>query len=272
VPGPADDEADENRPGIQSVEIAARILLQLVEYSAPVQLRELAKAVGMPPNKVHRYLVSLTRTGLMSQDEGSGRYGLGPASISLGLAGLRMTDAIRQAFDALPRLRDVTNETAVIGVWTPHGPVITRIEESSRPVFMNVRVGSILPLTRTAVGQIYAAFIDSPHTRTLLRSELHHQNALFTPTAFAQTCASIRRRRFSAIQGLLVPGVAALAAPVLDHRGRIALSIGLLGRVEDLSIEVESASARELIRVATELSESLGFDQSILTTPPRDQI
>ncbi len=247
------------RPGIQSVEIAMRIVMQLVGRAAPAPLSELAKSVGMPPNKVHRYLVSLTRTRVTAQEVATGRYGLGPAAIAIGLAGLRMTDVTRQAFDMLPSLRDETGETAVIGVWTEQGPVITRIEESSRPVFMNVRVGSILPLTRTAVGQIYAAFLPSDVSQ-LLKTEMGEASSDQAASPFAAILARVRQDRLASVRGTLVPGVSALAAPVFDHRGRIVLSLGLLGQTDDLPDGVKSPAAQTLRNYATDLSKQLGFD------------
>ena len=257
---------DDDRLGIQSVEIAAQILMQLVQFPAPVPLRQLSKAVGMAPNKVHRYLVSLTRVQLTVQDQESGRYGIGPAAISLGLAGLRMTDAMHQAFEALPALRDDTGETAVIGIWTRHGPAIARIEESGRPVFMNVRVGSILPLMRTAVGQIYATFLPRRDTTDLLDAEFREKQSHLTRTAFDDVRIAVRRHRFAAVQGSLVSGVTALAVPIFDHRGRLALALGLLGRTEDLTIERDGFAAKLLSQVSVKLSAQLGFDG----TPPEN--
>src|ERR1700761_384248 len=74
------------RLGIQSVEVAAQILRALAAAGRSLPLKDLAKAAGMHPGKAHRYLVSLTRSEFVTQDESSGHYGIGPASITLGLA------------------------------------------------------------------------------------------------------------------------------------------------------------------------------------------
>src|SRR5258707_6021412 len=83
------------RPGIQSVEVAAQLLQALIAAGRPVPLKDLARLARMHPGKTHRYLVSLTRTDLVSQDEASGHYGIGPMAIALGLAGLRNVDVVR---------------------------------------------------------------------------------------------------------------------------------------------------------------------------------
>ena len=109
------------RPGIQSVEIASRILAAMAEALQPLALKDLARRSGMPAAKVHRYLVSLTRTNLVAQDSSDGRYSIGPAAIGLGLAGLHSVDAVRIASEILGDLRDTSGETAVLATWSSRG-------------------------------------------------------------------------------------------------------------------------------------------------------
>ena len=71
--------------GIQSVEVGGRLLLALAHEGRPLPLKELAQAADMAPAKAHPYLVSFGKLGLISQDEVSGRYGLGPLAMQLGL-------------------------------------------------------------------------------------------------------------------------------------------------------------------------------------------
>src|SRR5262245_32980171 len=160
------------RAGIQSVEIAARILQALTDAGRPLALKDLAKLARMHPGKVHRYLVSLTRSELVTQDDASGHYGIGPASIALGLAGLRNVDVVRIATAVMPALRDEINETVLLAIWSPQGPVVFAFEESSRPVTMNIRVGSILPLLQTATGRVFAAFLPADATADMLAAEI----------------------------------------------------------------------------------------------------
>lgn len=69
-----DEQTDDQRPSIHSVEIGAEILRTLATYGRSVPLRSLAVRCGMPVGKVHRYLVSLARADLVEQDAASGYY------------------------------------------------------------------------------------------------------------------------------------------------------------------------------------------------------
>jgi DNA-binding IclR family transcriptional regulator len=246
------------RLGIQSVEVAARILQALITAGRPLPLKDLAQLARMHPGKAHRYLVSLTWTELVAQDEASGHYGVGPMAVALGLAGLRNVDVVRTSVALLPSLRDETNETALLAMWTPQGPVVFAFEESGRPVYMNIRVGSILPLIRTATGRVFAAFLPRETVEPLLAAEMKALRPPLSAAKVEKLLEDTRLHGLAAVTGDLVPGVHAIAAPLFDHKERIAGVIGLLGRSEELDVEYQGAVAKALRTTATEISRRLG--------------
>jgi DNA-binding IclR family transcriptional regulator len=250
------------RPGIQSVEVAARILQALIAAGRPVPLKDLAKLARMHPGKAHRYLVSLTRTDLVSQDEASGHYGIGPMAIALGLAGLRNVDVVRISAGLLPSLRDKINETVLLALWSPQGPVVFNLEQSSRPVYMNIRVGSILPLLNTATGRVFAAFQSRDEIGALLETECDEARKARLPWGEAARVQHLldetRKVGLARVEGDLVPGVNAIAAPLFDHKERLAGVIGALGRTEELDVNFDGPVARALRRTADEISRRLG--------------
>jgi DNA-binding IclR family transcriptional regulator len=254
------------RPGIQSVEVAAKILRAIAAPGRPLPLKEIAKLAGMHPGKVHRYLVSLTRSELVTQDVASGHYGIGPAAIALGLAGLRNLDVVRAATSVLPSLRDAINETVLLAMWSPQGPVVFALEESSRPVFMNIRVGSILPLLSTATGRVFASFLPRAMTADLLEAEANASRQ-YPQARIAKLLEETRRRGLASVSGDLVPGVNAIAAPLFDHMERIAGVVGALGRSEELDIKFEGKIAVALLRAAAEISRRLGRPTGYKTPP-----
>ena len=72
----------DDRAGIQSVEVAARLLDAMAAADGPVPLKELADAAGMAASKAHRYIVSMCRTGMMEQDSATGMYNFGRAALA----------------------------------------------------------------------------------------------------------------------------------------------------------------------------------------------
>jgi DNA-binding IclR family transcriptional regulator len=251
------------RTGIQSVEVAARILDALARATGPVPLKSLAEAAAMAPAKAHRYLVSLARARLVEQDPATGRYAIGPLAMSLGLAALGQVDAVRVGSAALVELRDRVDETAVLAVWSDRGPTVIRFEESSHPVTINVRVGSAVPILRTALGQALAASTDSTVVTEAVEEERRRLDAEtagdWPAKHVADLLAVVRIHDLARIEGDLLPGISAMAAPLRDHTGRTVAAIGAIGRTATLDNDWNGPIAAALRAVAAEASARLGF-------------
>src|SRR3954471_12789288 len=256
----APEEAAE-RSGVQSVGIAATILKALAAAGGVLPLKHLAAATGMPRAKVHRYLSSLRNAGLITQDPETGHYAIGAAAVTIGLVGLGRLSPIRQLNDALPRLRDRVNETVTAAIWGDTGPTIIAIEESGHVVTMNVRIGSVLPLTTTAIGQVFLAYLPDSLTRHLVAAEQPGDD-------LALQLAHIRDRRLSRARGVLIPGVDAVAAPVFDVRGKLVAVMCVVGRASGMPSDWGEPVVQALDQAARNLSRQLGFLETAITTEP----
>jgi len=140
--------------------------------------------------------------------------------------------------------------------------VVFRLEESARPVFMNIRVGSLLPILRSASGRIFAAFLPRERTQALIDAERAADPAVaraYDDAAVARLLEQARTQRYASVAGDLVPGVNAVAAPLFDQKGQIAGVIGALGRSEELAVEPTGRVATALTAAAAEVSRRLGY-------------
>ena len=243
-----------DRGGVQSVEVAGAILNAFVKAQRPVSLTEIAKIAGMHPAKMHRYLASLMRVQLIEQDPATGRFRPGPLTIPLAFGRLRNLNVISCADPILADLRDATGETAMMSIWSEHGPVVMRLEESARPVYLNVRVGSTLPLYDTAAGRAFAANKDPVQLREIAEPPQYWTKEL---------AEKIRLDGVAALSDSLVKGVNAIAAPVMDVFGNIAAVIGVVGHEEFLDITIDGQAASTLREAAKNFSQALGSDPSI---------
>jgi len=242
--------------GVQSADVAATILKTLAAQGGVLALKELARAAGMPRAKVHRYLASLRRSGVVAQDAESGRYRLGEAAVAIGLVGLRLLNPVRQLSAALPGLRERINETVTAAIWSDAGPMVIAIEESDRLVTMNVRVGSVLPVSTTAIGRVFAAHLPGGTTRRFIAAERRRGGAP-DAKALARLLHGIRARGLSFRRGALIPNVDAIAAPVFDHRGKLVGVICVVGRAQP-SMARGGRLAHALATAAQNLSRQLG--------------
>ena len=223
--------------GIQSVDVALGILGALARSGGPISLSELARRCDMPPSKAHRYLASFMAAGLVVQAGRSGKYDLGPSAMELGLAALSRHDFVNRASDALPELRDATGMTVLLSVWGSEGATVVRWERAPSPVITSMGLGTTLPLLTSASGRVFLAWSPPKATRERLAAELAiaRSNPAFDATLNRDDAAlsglrqTIREAGFASVDGRFIPGLVAVAAPVLDWQGEAQCVITLIG-------------------------------------------
>ena len=241
--------------GIQSVEVGGQLLIALAHQGRPLALKDLAREAGMPPAKAHPYLVSFIKLGLVEQEAGGGRYGLGPLALQLGLISLQQYEPVRLATPRIEELAQALGHTVAIAVWGNRGPTIVRVAEAPSPVHISMRHGTVMSLTGTASGRLFAAHLPCETVLAALAAE--GQQAL--PAELEEHLAQARLLGLASSQDGVVAGVSALAAPVFDDQGRMVLSLTAIGASGSFDLRLEGALAQALKRVAAELSRQLGW-------------
>ena len=225
-------EAD-GKNGVQSLEIGVRILRAISGGHRAMMLKDIAAAVDMPASKVHRYIVSLVRCGLVEQDPATSRYDLGPFALSLGLVAVDRLDRVKLGLASIADLRDQINQTTALAVWSDHGPVIIRSVRPYRPITVNVVTGTAMHLLTSASGRVFAAHLPKAQTRARISREQAQLNLpaeLTTAAGVDAMLAQVLHDGVSIVADYhLVPGVAAAAAPVFNFKHEITLSILAIG-------------------------------------------
>ena len=246
--------------GIQSIEVGGQLLRALAHAGRPLPLKDLAAAAGMAPAKAHPYLVSFGKIGLVEQDKGTGRYGLGALALQMGLMSLQQADPVRIATPVIEALAQQSGHTVAMAVWGTHGPTIVRLAESPAAVHVNMRHGTVFSIAGTASGQLYAAWLPESLVRPLYEAERRATTGLPTWAAFARdTLADVRAQGLARADGAVVAGVSALAAPVLDHRGEIVLALTAIGPSAALDTGWQGPMAQLLRHAGAQASARLGW-------------
>ena len=274
---PTQDAADDAQPGvapragIQSVEVGFGLLDVLANAGAPLNLRDLAAQANMSAAKAHRYLVSFQRLKLVVQDGASTRYDLGPAALKLGLASLSRIDAVKLARARLPLLMGEIGQTLALAVWGNQGPTIVHWEESPQVITVSLRLGDVMPLTSSATGLCFAAFMatrqNAAKTRlqSLLKAEMASTQKLGRqdlPTSLSAVNALLDEARAhgaARVVNTLLPGVGGFCAPVFDADGHMVLGMVALGSLVSFDPAFDGEVATPLKAAARQLSRDLGY-------------
>jgi DNA-binding IclR family transcriptional regulator len=251
-----------SRQGVQSVEMTLKVLLAVAEGSGSRALKDISATAGLAPSSAHRHLITLVRTGMVEQSSATGRYDLGTRVMELGLKALSRRDAIRIAGESLDELRDQLGHSVFLAIWANHGPTIVRWEEGTQHVIVNVRVGSVLPLMRSATGRVFLCWLPSALTAPILETEKANARDVERLQQATRACG------LGSVEGDLLAGVASLSAPVFDYRGQIVAAISTLGAQGDFDSKASGKIGKKLKNAADELSRRLGHTAPLNEPPP----
>jgi len=248
-------EKNKGPRGIQSVEVGGALLVALAHHGRPLALKDLAQAAGMAPAKAHPYLVSFIKLGLVAQELEGGRYGLGPLALQLGMISLQQHDPVRLATPRIEELAQRLGHSVAIAVWGNRGPTVVRVAEAPNPVHISMRHGTVMSLRGTASGRVFAAHLARADVRAALAAAGERATL---DAAFEALLQQVRQDGVASTHDAVVPGVSALAAPVFDDKGRIALCLTALGPSASFDLRLDGAVASPLKSAAESLSRQLG--------------
>ncbi|MNL05845.1 Glycerol operon regulatory protein [compost metagenome] len=253
-------EASDDRKGIQSIEVGGQLLRVLSRHAAPMLLRDIAREAGMPPAKAHPYLVSFCKIRLVEQDPPTGRYQLGALALRLGLAGLAQSPALRRAEESLGPFKQKVQHTVALVVWGQLGPTIVQLSAVDFPLETNLRVGSVMSLVSTAAGRVFTAYMQATATQRLVGIELQRlaqtsADQALAKARFVEEIAETRTRGMARAVGNPIPGVNALAAPILGANGHLDLVVLVFGREENFDARWDGSIATALADYCSTVSQ-----------------
>lgn len=223
--------------GLKSLDTALGVLALVARYNAPQTLSAIASDCGMSPSKVHRYLASFVQAGLIKQEGRSGRYGIGPEALQLGVMAIAQHDFVENAAHGLAELVSETGMTALVTVWANEGATVVRWKRGPTPTDTAIGLGTTMPLLNSATGHVFLAWapeaaiseVAKRQMRLLARNPLGRESAPTTKAELDALIKETRARGYASVAGKYIPGLVAVAAPILDWQGEAQAAVTLVG-------------------------------------------
>ncbi|HCU0529020.1 IclR family transcriptional regulator [Klebsiella quasipneumoniae] len=242
--------------GIQSVEIAGQILRVLVDHSRPLTLSEIAERAGTTSAQIHNYLVSMTRVGLLKRDPQSQKFEPGALALRLGVAALHSQSVVEEAIAHIAALGQRLNVNMFLSVWGRFGPLVIDYREHGAVMNIGFRLGSVLSLTQTATGKLFAAYHDREQCTEVINQQMFTRDKLddYLSPAFQQQLAAIRRDKISIAQSYPLASITSLAVPVFAADNSLTLTISAFAAAHDLIGERLTMVSNALQALAVSLS------------------
>ena len=241
---------------------AVEILLLFDDGSPSLSAGEVAGRLTMSRSTTYRYLQSLRASGFLEEEDGSGRYRLGPQILRLARVARK---GIGLAEAALPSMRVLAAETGEDVLLTRRsGTQVACIErvQGSHMVRLSYERGHLLPCHAGASALVVLAFapgeeIDrvlaaaAPLTSFTDRTPTH-------PDEVRAKLATIRDQGYALTDGEVDPGVRGVAAPVFLPDGRVGAGLSVVGLAYRLTDDVIDQVVAAVRAAAAEITDRLG--------------
>lgn len=257
-------ESGKRSHGVQSAETVLEILSSFIGTEKSPMLKTISKRTNMHPAKVHRYLVSLVRSGYVEQDKFTNRYGLGAAALRLAFAAINAIDVLRVARPMMAGFCQRVGESLVLAVWNDGGPTIAVKESLPGLLTVTVGEGARLPLLKSSIGAVFGAYMPGERIQPLIDNELAQIQAdpgsTFprTQADVHELFATVQSRGLGRTRGEMNPLTHSFAAPIFDGSGEIVGVLAAVGAAGQFNSEWGSPTAASLLACANEVSRTLG--------------
>ncbi len=216
---------------------AVELLGRLGDQPTELTVAELADGAGMPTSTAYRLLAELEQHGLVQR--GADRtVVLGARLVALGRvaeAGLHER-LVEPAEPVMRRLCEEIGETVILtSPCALEGIVLHVVETQQHSVRLSYARLRRAPMHRGASGKVLAAYLEPAERERLL--------AAIKAPGLAAELDRIRRDGFAYTSGELDEGAAAVAAPILDRRGRIEAGISVAGPAPRIAADLPRVTA-----------------------------
>nr|WP_315594195.1 IclR family transcriptional regulator [uncultured Cupriavidus sp.] len=232
---------------MKTISTALRILEAFIDSTEPQSVSQLSERFGMPRSQMSRVLSTFRDAGWLEQDSKSRTYAVGLSAYVFGSRFVQIHPLTRHAIPVLRGIVDRSGFNTTLSILDHLKPLYLLGMAGPVPVELSSAFGSYFPFHATAAGKVLAAF--SPrHVREQMLEEASLDRltgrTITDKTQLVDELDLVFRRGYASSDGERVPGIGALAVPVIAHDGSIFAAIGnafptKMVSAEDLDYQAE---------------------------------
>jgi DNA-binding IclR family transcriptional regulator len=252
---------------------AVNILDCFLDARGTLGITELSRETRLSKSTVHHVVSTLVETGLLSVDESTRRYRLGPKVAQLGKAFSESTDLRDLVLPAMTELRDLTSETVTLHVRVGEERVIIAQVESKLGIRRVLSVGASRPLWLGATGIVLMG--DMADQEVLQFLKRIHPKRLTEKTVIdpSQVLALVQRARaagYSTLSEQMEDDVGAIAFPIHDHHGAVLACVLISGPIQRWNQKTSAVHLKRMKAIVEDVSRRLGWRDEIPVAAQRN--
>lgn len=255
------EKAMKQEPLLSSVTNALRILRSFTLDEPEKGIRELAKELNLSKSSVQRLVATLSHEGFVAKDPVTQKYRLGVSLLALSHVVTNHLEIHKEALPILEKLVEKLGETAHIGILEGIHVVYLHKVETKHPIRIFTDIGKNNPSYCTGCGKAILAYQQSEIIENVIAEGLvpYTDKTITIPSEFRDHLKAIKENGFAVSMEELNEGVVSIAAPIHDYTGHVYAALSIVGPIHRIHSNVIPSFAKEIMKAAAEISESLGY-------------
>ncbi len=246
---------------IQSVQRATDIISLFCTSPQRLGVTEIAAALGLNKATTWGLVTTLEQQGFLQQDPDSRKYGIGPRLFELGMIYVGNLEINVKGARQAQNLAARTGLTARIGILDNGSVLITHLAVPRSEDYLSHQIGPRTPAYGSGLGKAMLANLAPAELDEYLRSvELVAitRNTITDRAALRRDIEQTRERGYSIAREEMIPGLAALGAPIYGRNHRLVGALSISETPEIVLSKRLEKLGYELTRAAADISREMG--------------
>ncbi|WP_170760904.1 IclR family transcriptional regulator [Ruegeria lacuscaerulensis] len=216
------------------------ILEEVARRGVAVKPADLIETLGLAKPTVHRLLQTAEAEGFLQRDLDGRSYGPG-RRLRLLSVNTMSSEHLRTARLAILRgVADEIGETCNIAIPDREGMIYLDRVETKWPLRIQLPIGSQVPFHCTASGKMYLSTLRRNTLNGFLSARELNENTkktIINPEALSAEIIRIARNGYSTDDEEFMPGMVAIAVPVLDGHDRLVATLSVHAPTQRYDLE-----------------------------------
>ena len=234
------------------------LLEEVARTGAPVAPSALCDTLKLPKPTVHRLLNTAEAEGFLQRDVDGRSYGPGRRMRRLSINILSSQRVRTERLSIMKALAEHVGETCNLAAPVRDGMVYLDRVETHWPLRIQLPIGTQVPFYCTASGKMYLSSLRPDKLKRLLASlvlERRTERTLVDTDSLLLELEKTRERGYSTDDEEFMEGMAAVAVPICDDRGRLLTTLSIHAPVQRHDLDGLMHHLPELRDAAAKLEE-----------------
>jgi DNA-binding IclR family transcriptional regulator len=236
---------------IQSLQIGVGIIDVIVNNGKPMKFPEIQEKTKMTKSNLYKYMNTLTQLDLLTRQNSTGLYHLGPKLIQYGTTAIGNQDVVELVTPYLQTISQHTNCSVLLAVGTTNGPVIAKIWSPDQILNIGAQIGTLLP-PNSSSGKIFNVFYNNHITdnwRIKAEPSMTDEDKEFH---------KIKEEKIAFTKEPLITSISSVSLPILSYSKELIGIITVVGFTPDIPTAITDPLSQYLLKKQEELSKTFG--------------